>query len=185
MRPLHLSTFVSSKSERLLDHLGSLRAKYGGQGHTILFALSSTFQPVESLGKAVDRLVNFNIPQSPGGGAESNGRVVGCLSDSLGQIKQFQGLGGTSDAVSCSIAILNSEHSVPFYSPLPGRQKPQVGRWHSFRKAEDTEDIDAVGMDRIDAASGPSGQVNWEEVWNRTSGSSKADLLAPALRSIK
>ncbi|KAF9522721.1 hypothetical protein CPB83DRAFT_864011 [Crepidotus variabilis] len=182
MRPLHLSTFVSSKSDKLLEHLGSLSKKYGAEGHTVLFALSSNIQPANCLGKAVDQLVNFN---GVGPSVSSQGRVVGCLSDSLSSIKLFSERFGGSEVVSCSVAVLESKHCVPFYSPLPGRQKPQVGRWHSFRKINDAEDAGALGVDQIDAASGPGGQVNWEEVWNRSTGSStSAGLLLEALRSI-
>ena len=73
----------------------------------------------------------------------------------------------------CSVAVLDRDYCKPFSTLKTGEGPLQVGRWHSFRKKNDSQ-TDAV----LDSGS----QINWEDIWDSNQ---KTLSLPPELRSIK
>jgi len=198
MPPLHLSTIIARTPSSLLGHISSLSSKYGGNGHTILFALSSNFPESTDLQAAVDTLTRFNEKTGESSTAKKSnaGRVLGCLTDSFTSTK-FTGANPDLNAVSCSIGVFESQSCVPFHSTLLGREQPQVGRWHSFRKKEG--DTDALGnkaaqewepnWKEVGGSNGADKKVDWEDIWKQSSSndssSSSLSLLPEGLQGTK
>ncbi|KAI0701929.1 hypothetical protein BC835DRAFT_1411196 [Cytidiella melzeri] len=56
----------------------------------------------------------------------------------------------------CSVAVFDSHVAIPFLSTIPGREAPQVGRWHTFRKGDDA---------KLQDHQLPPAGVDWESVW--------------------
>jgi hypothetical protein len=135
---LHASTIIARSSTQLIAHLSKLAASHNGQ--TLLFALSANAPDLSDLVSALTTYTSTS---------------VGCLSAPLPAYAD-------SGKYSCSIALFDSETTIPFRSTLAGRPPAQVGRWHAFRKGEDIPDK-SVDM-------GLRSQVDWEDVWSRSTG---------------
>ena len=203
MPALHLSTILTREPSRLLAHVGDIARRYGGQGHTVLFTLSSNFKEPKDLQAAVNRLNKFNEIDSTQRGTNEGkaaGHTVGCLSDTFSSVKfeKFPQLTSSNDdLLSCSIGIFNSDTCIPFRSTLPSRIQPQVGRWHSFRKKSDVSSSSLDEGDwepdwqNVEAGKGNakgSDEVDWEAIWNRSSnatGSKAAEILPETLQDIE
>lgn len=187
IQPIHLSTIFSQSTSGILGQISRLSTKYGKRGHTVLFTLSANFPRSEDLQSVVEQLTGFN--QGKGEGKPS-GNILGCLTDSFAGVS-FQQLASTgakkqntecAGALSCSIGIFDSAHCIPFRSELTGRTQPQVGRWHAFRKKDET-DSDTMGAEsRLDwerMKDSAEGKVNWEHIWNPSSSTTNLSSLLP------
>lgn len=187
VQPIHLSTIFSQSTSGILGQLSRLSTKYGQRGHTVLFALSANFPHSEDLQSVVERLTSFN--QGFKGEEKATGHVLGSLTDSFAGVS-FQRLAtidarqntGLTGALSCSIGVFDSAHCIPFRSELAGRAQPQVGRWHAFRKKDET-DSEAMGVEsRLDwerMKDSADGKVNWEDIWNPSSSTTSLSSLLP------
>jgi len=194
MKPIHLSSFLTHSTSALLSHINHLSGSYAGKGHTVLFALSANFPNDGDLEEVVGRLTRFNDVKAKSLGnksdVESAGHTVGCLTDPFpsavlanarAEMSNSTSFAGDRTPLSCAIAVLESSRCIPFYSSLPGRTKPQVGRWHSFRKKP--QEVE-TGTGELEFHQDTAGKTDWEEIWNRSSASSSSiDLLPEALRS--
>ncbi|KAF9556302.1 hypothetical protein CPC08DRAFT_765357 [Agrocybe pediades] len=174
MPPLHLSTIITRTPSTLHGHIASLSSRYGGQGHTVLFALSSNFGEPNDLQKAVNTLTKFNDKSSS---STTKGRVVGCLADSFTSTSH-DGNAFDANSVSCSIGIFDSRSCIPFHSTLQGRQQPQVGRWHSFRNKTEEASSNEPDWQEVENASA----IDWENIWKQSK-SSVSSSLPHELRS--
>lgn len=91
--------------------------------------------------------------------------TIGCLSAPLSE----------TGHILCAIAAFDSRHAIPFRSTAPGKDAVRVGRWHNFRDRHETKEV--LAFEKLG-----SGEVDWNEVWNRPS---KATPEVPlALRDI-
>ncbi|KAF8890772.1 hypothetical protein BD779DRAFT_1517001 [Infundibulicybe gibba] len=145
---LHTRTFLTRNITGLLSQLSELVQLYPRHktDHTFLFSLSPNI-PSSDLSTAVSHLTQL--------GSQS----LGCLSAPLP---------GYGDHVACAVALFDSGSVVPFRSTIQGRAEVQVGRWHAFRKRDDTTGVDDA---REYALMGDSTHpVDWENVWNRNMG---------------
>ncbi|KAJ3567082.1 hypothetical protein NP233_g6595 [Leucocoprinus birnbaumii] len=144
MTVLHLSTLLARSPVRLLDRIKSIEERYAGHNMTLLFALSANFSDSQQLASAVNALTGLK-----------NTSTLGCLSGRLGN-SRIGGANVANDALSLSIAVLDSKNLVTFRSTIPGREEAQVGRWHAFRRKEE-------GLDKERSL---EEGLTWEEVWN-------------------
>ncbi|KAG6831329.1 hypothetical protein H0H92_011244 [Tricholoma furcatifolium] len=128
---MQTTTIIARSPSALLRHLHVLSLTATG---TLLFALSHNVEP-NSLSSLVKRLTTLTSS------------TLGCLSAPL-----------VPKHVSCSLAFLPSETgAVPFRSSIPGREAPQVGRWHKFRYKDS------------DTNTGPPREFSsWADVWAGT-----------------
>ena len=92
MGPIHLSTILTHNTTNIISQISRLSLKYGGRGHTILFALSANFPRSEDLQQVVSTLIKFNDTEVVGdihdalsakGKGKSKGHTLGCLVDSF------------------------------------------------------------------------------------------------------
>lgn len=175
--PLHLSTILARTPYALQKQLAKLTDAYTNKGHTCLFALSANFPFSQDLADTVGILTKFN----------KRGHTLGCLSDSFSSVNFSQNNyiwdhGNHSIPIlSCSIGIFDSSQVVPFRSTIPGKNQPQVGRWHSFRKKDDIDDDEDYGLGLRSGSD--DGTASWENIWNRPS--SKNVPLPEELRSLE
>ncbi|KDR72541.1 hypothetical protein GALMADRAFT_142864 [Galerina marginata CBS 339.88] len=209
MPPLHLSTVLTRKPSNLLSHISKVSREYAGKGHTLLFTLSSNFTLPQDLQAVVERLTKFNdvgdVGERTEKGKGTNGHTIGCLTDSFASTT-FENLPVTKEVdqgplLSCSLGIFDSKLCMPYRSELPGREQPQVGRWHSFRKKEvwaasagnggsGLEKPTAEGWEpdwqNIDTK-GNEGGTDWERIWNRSVSASSLEigLFPENLRAVK
>ncbi|KAF5318778.1 hypothetical protein D9619_010756 [Psilocybe cf. subviscida] len=165
MPPIHLSTILVKTPSQLLTQLSHLSTKYGGNGHTILFALSANFSRPEDLQAAVTSLTTFNSGSRKGKEKDS-GHVLGCLTDSF-SASSFRSASRES-LLSCAVGVFDSATCVPFRSTLASREQPQVGRWHAFRKGDEVGKDESANVDWENVGKGP---VNWEDIWNQAESS--------------
>lgn len=153
-RSLRKTMYVAAKScfarsaPDLLRHLGKLSSTLELESHTVLFSIS----PAPSCSNAtltdlVTRLTS--LPSS-----------LGCLSAPVGlrvhAKTESAAERGLDEYTLCSVAVFNREDATPFRSTIPGREAPQVGRWHAFRKGKDA---------KLDDHQLPDAGVDWESVW--------------------
>ena len=203
MPALHLSTILTREPSRLLAHVGDIARRYGGQGHTVLFTLSSNFKEPKDLQAAVNRLNKFNdidSTQPCTNEGKAAGHTVGCLSDTFSSVKfeKFPQMTSSKDVfLSCSIGIFNSDTCIPFRSTLPSRIQPQVGRWHSFRKKSDASsssldkgdwEPDWQNVEAGKSSAKGNDEVDWEAIWNRSSNATEskaAEILPETLQDIE
>lgn len=111
---VYCSTILSRSSAGIISYISRLKHRY--PKHSLAFALSSNTDS-NNLSSLVTCLTTFSE------------RTVGCLSSPLAHEPR--------DVISCSIALFDTTLAVPFRSTIPGRETPQVGRWHAFRKKDD------------------------------------------------
>jgi hypothetical protein len=177
--PLQLSTTLARTPRALQKQLVNLTDVYTNKTHTCLFALSANFPSSQDLGDTVDILTKFN----------KRGHTLGCLSDSFFAVDFSKSnhiwdheKNYSKPILSCSIGIFDSSRVVPFRSTIPGKTQPQVGRWHAFRKKDDST-YDENEYELNARAGTDNGKVSWEDIWNRSA--SKNIPLPEELRSIE
>ena len=92
MGPIHLSTILAHNTTNITSQIVRLSLKYGGRGHTILFALSANFPRSEDLQQVVNTLIKFNDTEVVGdthdalstkGKRKLKGHTLGCLAGSF------------------------------------------------------------------------------------------------------
>lgn len=140
------SIFARSASSTLgwLQNIPQLSSK----SHTVLFTISPAQSwPGSSLSEVVTKL-------------SSSASSLGCLSAPI-KLQMQKKSSQTAERnleenALCSVAIFDSQIATPFLSTIPGREAPQVGRWHALRK-----DVDAKLQDDQVPQSG----VDWESIW--------------------
>lgn len=175
--PLHLSTILARTPYALQKQLAKVTDVYTNKGHTCLFALSANFPFSQDLADTVGILTEFN----------KGGHTLGCLSDSFSAVNFSQSSrvwdqeNHPMPILSCSIGIFDSSHVVPFRSTIPGKPQPQVGRWHSFRKNGDINDVRDYELNLRTGTN--DGTASWEDIWNHSA--SKDIPLPDELCSIK
>ncbi|KAJ7212274.1 hypothetical protein GGX14DRAFT_448494 [Mycena pura] len=147
---MHLSTILTSCPTRLASYISRLSKQY--RDHVLFFALSPNVASPD-IAQLVRHLTTF----SP--------HTIGCLSAPLPH--------HYSSLVSCSFAIFQHDECIPFRSQIPGREAPQVGRWHSFRHKSPQSHV--LGADV------PSGRIDWESVWDQSLTNNE---LPPALLTL-
>lgn len=140
---LHTSTIVSRKLSDILTHVSRINLAF--PGHVPLFTLSASSSLEQS---QIQDLVTRLSTLSP--------HAVGCLSAPVPSSSEALRAG-----VTCSLAIFHKDNTVAFRSEIPGRNAPQVGRWHAFRK----KDQDPTGFGTGATAQTDADDVNWEDVW--------------------
>ncbi|KAJ6620788.1 hypothetical protein B0H10DRAFT_2020620 [Mycena sp. CBHHK59/15] len=134
---MHFSTVLARSPAGLLSYISNLSKTY--HDHVLFFAVSPNVSSPD-LTELVQNLTTFS-PQT-----------IGCLSAPLP--------GHHEGLISCSFALFKRDLCLPFRSHIPGRESPQVGRWHSFRQKHTPENV--IQEDA------PSGKVDWESVWDQS-----------------
>ncbi|KAJ7069943.1 hypothetical protein C8F01DRAFT_976988 [Mycena amicta] len=132
---MQLGTFLTSSPARLASYISRLQHR----DRVLLFALSPNL-PQEDLAKLVRQLTKFS-PQT-----------IGCLSAPLPH----------RNLLSCSFALFDPKTCTPFRSQIPGREAPQVGRYHSFRRRG------ALQRDSFGQDGPPPEGVDWDSVWDKS-----------------
>ncbi|KZT64251.1 hypothetical protein DAEQUDRAFT_815115 [Daedalea quercina L-15889] len=154
---LHTSTVISRKVSDILSHISRIHLAF--PDHIPLFSVSASSHLnadcLESLVSSINAL-------SP--------RAVGCLSAPIPSSNPM-----LQASIACSVAIFHTAHATPFRSDIPGRNAPQVGRWHAFRKK------DQGGFGSGETVQANAENVNWEDVWAKNVDVSP---LPPGLQSI-
>ena len=138
---LHTSTVISRKVPDILSHISRVHLAF--PDHITLFCLSASSHLDTSYLEDVISSVSTLSP-----------RAIGCLSAPIPSSNTTLQAG-----IACSIAMFHKGHATPFRSDIPGRNAPQVGRWHAFRK-KDQASLGAGETIQTDAEN-----VNWEDVW--------------------
>ncbi|KAI0092614.1 hypothetical protein BDY19DRAFT_494858 [Irpex rosettiformis] len=147
------SIFAQTSSEILgcLRKIPALASK----SHTVLFSISpAPSWPDSSLAEVVTSL--SSLPHS-----------LGCLSAPVKLQPQKRVIsaaeGNIEEYALCSVAIFDSRVATPFISTIPGREAPQVGRWHAFRKG---------GNAKLQDHQVPQSKINvdWESIWAQKEG---------------
>ncbi|KAH7923827.1 hypothetical protein BV22DRAFT_1035883 [Leucogyrophana mollusca] len=146
---LHASTILARTPAQVVSYLTQISSKYAKD--SVVFALSANAPELSML---VSRLTAL----SP--------HHVGCLSAPVPGV-----------ALSCSVAAFSRNEAVSFRSTIPGRAEPQVGRWHAFRKKEET-----TAASLTDIQEDKNGSVKWDDVWDRSVG---FDALPEELRALR
>lgn len=169
------STFFSTSTKALLRRLVEVLHPKSLASHTVLFSLapSPTISQTE-LQELVSHLTAY--PNS-----------IGCLSAPIRvrsradpQRRATQNAADEwRDTTVCSVATFDNTLVVPFWSEIPGKEATQVGRWHAFRKREDT------APDLMQAAMQEEGrEMDWEDVWAQKSSSLVLPEGLDALRCV-
>lgn len=133
---LHASTILSRSSAEIQTYISRLSKRYAK--HSLVFALSSNAD-APGLSKLVKTLTEFSS------------QTIGCLSSPLPHFEPHA-------LISCSLAVFENSSITPFRSDIPGRASPQVGRWHAFRKKDDSAQTSI-------SEPPPSGDFDWAQVW--------------------
>ncbi|TFK69551.1 hypothetical protein BDN72DRAFT_840280 [Pluteus cervinus] len=139
---LYASTLLTRSPTALLSQLSRLSKTY--KDNSSIFALSCNID-APNLSSLVHELTNFSS------------ETAGCLSAPLPG-------NGREDMISCSVAVFDKCQATMFRSTIPGREAPQVGRWHSFRRKVEVPHQSP----EVDA----SGNVDWNGLWDRYGSSS-------------
>jgi hypothetical protein len=109
---LHSCTLTARSTPAILSYTSRLFEKFAG--HPLLFTISANAGE-RDLSQLHKEISVHSIPS------------VGCLSAPV----------TTNPAlISCSLAFFDSQYATIFRSEIPGRNAPQVGRWHTNRKKE-------------------------------------------------
>lgn len=162
--PLHMSTVLSRSIPEIIAHVSRVRTMH--PSHIPLFTLSaSTEHPAHELSALVSHLTSLSD------------RSMGCLSAPIPCSESQHFL---RDCITCSIAIFDTQTTVPFRSTIPGRQAVQVGRWHAFRKSDQGES--GAGTQPEDPE-----DLDWEDVWARKTSPTKlpAELSELPMERVK
>lgn len=100
---------------------------------------------------------------------------VGCISASLPYQYLNPKIRGGPYSCSLAYAFVNG---VSFRSTIPGRVEAQVGRWHAARQrgTEDANGATQVNIKNSDMRiisdlSDFDGEINWDDLWDRTANS--------------
>ena len=72
-----------------------------------------------------------------------------------------------------SVAVFDSQVVTPFRSTIKGKEPVQVGRWHAFRRRNESSEELQLPED--------STGIDWESVWARKS----VNTLPPELEALK
>ena len=140
---LHTSAIVSRKLSDILTHVSRINLAF--PGHVPLFTLSVSSSIEQSQMQDLATRLSTLSPHA-----------VGCLSAPIPSSSEALRAG-----VACSLAVFHKDNTIAFRSEIPGRNAPQVGRWHAFRK----KDQDPKGFGTGAAAQTDADDVNWEDVW--------------------
>ena len=140
------SIFARTASEVL----GCLRRipSLASNSHTVLFSIS----PAPSWSESALTEVVTSLTSSP--------QSLGCLSSPI-KLHEPRKLPTAAEKsreehALCSVAIFDSKVVTPFLSTIPGREAPQVGRWHAVRKGNDA---------KLQDHEVPPSNVDWESIW--------------------
>ncbi|KAH9917967.1 uncharacterized protein B0H18DRAFT_883271 [Fomitopsis serialis] len=138
---LHTSTVISRKVSDILAHVSRVHLAF--PDHIPLYSLSATSE-VDS--RNLQDLVSSVSALSP--------HSVGCLSAPIPSSSP-----ALQANIACSMAMFRKDHATAFRSDIPGRSAPQVGRWHAFRKKDQT------GFGTGETVQAETENVNWDDVW--------------------
>ncbi|KAF8868647.1 hypothetical protein CPB85DRAFT_906012 [Mucidula mucida] len=126
--PIHACIVVSRSASAVLQHIQKLSGSF--TRHTLLFALSPNVASTD-LSNIVSNVTALSK------------NSVGCLAAPT----------HGPDLITCSLAFFDPDSCIPFRSTIAGTPIPQVGRWHSFRKKDESY----KSLENVD----------WEDVWSR------------------
>ncbi|KAH9829639.1 uncharacterized protein C8Q71DRAFT_717897 [Rhodofomes roseus] len=138
---LHTSTIISRKVSDILTHVSRVHLAF--PDHIPLYSLSVSSKVDSSHLQDLVSTVGALSPHS-----------VGCLSAPIPSSNP-----ALQASIACSLSMFPKDHTTAFRSDIPGRSAPQVGRWHAFRK----KDQSGVGTGEV--VQEETENVNWEDVW--------------------
>ena len=137
-----MQTVFSNSASNILRRVSSgLEPFTKSKSHVILFSISpAPSLPADDLSQLVSYFQGLETER------------VGCLSaPTLLTTRAHGGYKNTS----CSFAVFETRHTRSFRSTIPGRETPQVGRWHALRKKEQRPESQYISEENID----------WESLW--------------------
>ena len=163
---LSATTYVSRSAKQLARQLANIpHLASSTSSQTLLFSLA----PAPDLPQdALSDLVRILTHQP---------NAVGCLSAPTKQAfsrKNKDGNSGLATPTVCSVAVFDAKGVTPFRSTIPGKEPTQVGRWHAFRKRDETIPLEPLPQE--------SEGIDWESVWAK---SRSAPDLPPELQGLR